>query len=97
MNEDFTIKNRPIQIWLVTTSAICVSLALIFPPSFWLCGIGGVMLAIGMLANSARTDQWYSWQNEGSLNWFEGWAVSTAMVLIFIPLGIVMIRVVLAN
>jgi hypothetical protein len=92
MIDVFTLKNRAILSWLVGVAAISVVVAMLRPPAFWLAGLGGVLVALGLLANSARTNQWYSWQNEGSLNWFEGWAVATGVTLAVVPLMFAMFR-----
>ena len=90
--ENFSFKNVAVRIWLVLVLASTSAIALLFPPGFWVCGVGFALLAIGILSNSARTSQWMSWQNEGSLSWFEGWSVSTATLLIVVPLAAVLVR-----
>ena len=92
MDDEFSLQNSGIRKWLSLVAIVSCFLAIFAPPSFWLCGVGAVFLATGQLANSARTNQWMSWQNEGSLNWFEGWAVSTGAVLAAIPLMVVFFR-----
>ena len=90
--DTFTLKNRRMRKWffIVLTAALVVVAT--YPPAFWLCGIGVPLVAIGSLANSARTNQWMSWQNEGSLNWVEGWAALTGAVLTALPLVAVLVR-----
>jgi len=78
--------------WLVGIVVLALFLILKYPPSFWLCFVGGTLLATGSLANSARTGQWMSWQNEGSLNWFEGWAALTGAILVALPLVAIIVR-----
>ncbi len=73
------------QVWLIGLLVFGTGVAGFFPPSFWLCGIGTVLVVVATLANSARTGQWYTWQNEGSLNWFEGWAAASGVVLLVVP------------
>jgi hypothetical protein len=92
MNEDFTFRNRSIQIWLTILAISGVPISIVFPPSFWVCFVRAFLLVIGQLINSARTDQWYSWQHEGSLNWFDGWVTTSGIVLIVIPLLTVLVR-----
>jgi len=83
----FTFRNPRIRAWLLGTGGATCLLAVMAPPSLWLCGVGGVLLVGGMLAHSARTAQWFSSQNwEPSLNWFEGWAASTGVLLLILPL-----------
>ena len=92
MNDDFKLKNVRMRKWLVGILLVGLFLVVMYPPSFWLCGVGVALLLTGSLANSARTDQWMSWQSEGSLNWFEGWAASTGAILTALPLVAMVIR-----
>jgi len=92
MDDEFTLRNRAMQVWLSGLVVAEMVVAFAFPPSFWLCGIGLAFLAVASLANSARTGQWFSWQNEGSLNWFEGWAASTGAALFVVPLLAIILR-----
>ena len=83
----FTFQNTGIRAWLGGISVLSGIVVVVVPPSFWLCAMGGVFLALGVLSHSARTGQWFTWQNwEPSLNWFEGWAASTGVLLILVPL-----------
>ena len=86
MDNDFTFRNPRIRKWLAVVAIVAVVLAYFRPPTFWLCDLGGALVVIGLLSNSARTNQWMSWQHEGSLNWFEGWAVTTGATMAIIPL-----------
>jgi hypothetical protein len=86
MGDTFTFSNARMFKWLALALAVAVLLVAIRPPAFWLCGVGVPLMLIGKIANSGRTDQWMSWQNEGSLNWFEGCAVSTGVILVVVPL-----------
>ena len=90
--DKFTVRNGAMKKWLVCLFLISASIALIFPPAFWLAVPGVLLILSGSVANSYRTDQWMSWENEGSLNWFEGWAVSTGAILVITPLVFVLIR-----
>jgi hypothetical protein len=92
MDDSFTLRNRAMRLWLGTLLVCVASIAVVFPPAFWLCGIGCVMIVTASIANSARTDQWYSWQNEGSLSWFEGWAATTGAVMLVVPLLFIVVR-----
>jgi len=96
MDNDFTFRNPRICKWLALVAVATVVLSYLRPPSFWLCGVGGVLVIVGQFTNSARTNQWMSWQHEGSLDWFEGWAVSTGAVMAIIPLVGAIIRSVLS-
>ena len=80
------------QAWLIGLLLAGAGIAGLFPPSFWLCAFGAILLVVATLANSARTGQWYSWQNEGSLSWFEGWAAASGAVLLLVPLVAVILR-----
>lgn len=83
----FTFRNSGIRLWLGGVSVLAGILVVALPPSFWLCVTGGALLALGILSHSARTGQWFTWQNwEPSLNWFEGWAACTGVLLIVVPL-----------
>jgi hypothetical protein len=83
----FTFRNPGIRTWLGVVAAVAGLLVVNVPPSLWLCAVGGALLALGVLAHSARTGQWFTWQNwEPSLNWFEGWAASTGVLLLVVPL-----------
>jgi len=92
MSEEFSLKNRAIQSWLFFLLLASGAIAGAFPPSFWLCAVGALLLAVASLSNSARTNQWYSWQNEGSLTWFEGWAAASGAVLLVVPLFAIIFR-----
>lgn len=90
--EDFTFKNRSVRRWFAGVLIVVLLVVTLFPPAFWLCGLGGVLIVAGQIANSARTDQWLSWQREGNLNWFEGWCVVTGAMLTILPLLAVLVR-----
>ena len=90
----FTLRNRAMLIWLVSEALVALDVVAYFPPSFWLCGLGFPLAVIGMLAHSARTEQWNTWENwEPKFNWFEGWAASTGVTLEVIPVVGVLVRV----
>ena len=91
-SNDFTFRNRAVRGWLGLVILGSIAIVSVFPPAFWLCGLGAALLAIGSTANSARTGQWMSWQNEGSLSWFEGWLVSTAAAFLVAPLVAIVVR-----
>ena len=92
MADAFTLKNRSMRVWLAGVLVVSLVIVVLSPPAFWLCGVGGALLVIGQIANSARTDQWWSWQRQGSLNWFEGWAASTGATLAVVPLMSALMR-----
>jgi len=92
VNRSFTFRNPRILTWLALIVVASIILAWYQPPAFWLCWVGAALVVIGQLTNSARTGQWMSWQNEGSLDWFEGWAVSTGVIMAIVPLAGVIIR-----
>ena len=80
------------QAWLIGLLFAGAAMVGVFPPSFWLCAPGGILLVVATLTNSVRTGQWYSWQIEGSLSWFEGWAAASGAVLLLVPLVAVILR-----
>jgi hypothetical protein len=86
MSETFTLKNRRIQVWLISALVFGLVAILAAPPALWLSTVGGILIGVGFIANCARTGQWMTWQNEGSLNWFEGWAATTGIILVVVPL-----------
>jgi len=90
--DEFTFRNRAVRTWLLALLALAVLIAIFFPPAFWLAAPGALLLLAGQLHNSYRTDQWMSGEHEGSLNWFEGWAVSSGAVLTCVPLLLVLAR-----
>jgi hypothetical protein len=90
--DQFTFCNGAVRKWLVCLLIISATVAMISPPAFWLAVPGVLLMLSGSVANSYRTDQWMSWQNKGSLNWFESWAVSCGAVLIITPLVLALIR-----
>lgn len=91
-NEKFTLRNSAVKKWLVSLFLIALCITSIFPPAFWLAPPGVMLLFAAHLANSYRTNQWMSWENEGSLNWFEGWAAASGAILVVTPLVVVLIR-----
>lgn len=90
--DNFTLRNSAVKKWLVSLFLIALCITSIFPPAFWLTAPGVMLLFAAQLANSYRTNQWMSWENEGSLNWFEGWAASSGAILVVTPLVVVLIR-----
>jgi hypothetical protein len=96
MSKDFTFRNRGMQQWLLAVIAASFIIALVFPPAFWLCIVGVVLLFTALLANSLRTGQWYSRQVERSLSGFEGWAGATGAVVMAVPLITILVRAWLA-
>jgi hypothetical protein len=92
MDDEFTLRNLPIQVWLTALVAAEFFIATTFPPSFWLCGVGMTFFAVASLANTTGTGQWFHWQNEGALNWFEGWVAATGATLLAVPLLAIIFR-----
>jgi hypothetical protein len=87
----FTLRHRGVLLWLAGVLVGSVSVAAIVPPSFWLSAVGFAFLAAGVIAHSARTGQWYTWQRwEPRFNWFEGWAAATGVVLFLVPFLVVL-------
>jgi hypothetical protein len=95
--DHFTFRNSRIRAWLAGTCAVVVLVAVIFPPAFWLCGLGAPLVVVAVLAHSARTGQWYTWQRwEPSFSWFEGWAGATGATMILGPVLTITVRAWLA-
>ena len=92
MSDRFTLRSRSIRVWLGVVVACSIAVVSLFPPSIWLSVAGVGLIVAALLANSARTGQWWSWQTEGSLNWFEGWAASTGAILVCVPLLAILLR-----
>jgi xanthosine utilization system XapX-like protein len=90
--DHFTLRHRGVVIWLAGVVAATVAVCVVAPPAFWICGLGGLLLGAGLIANSSRTRQWMSWENEGKLNWFEGWAAASGAVMLVVPLALVLLR-----
>lgn len=87
--DNFTVRNSAVKKWLLSLFLIALCITSIFPPAFWLAVLGVLRIVVAQLATPYRTDQWMSWENEGSLNWFEGWAASSGAVLVVTPLLLV--------
>jgi hypothetical protein len=92
MAEVFTLKNKSVRRWIAGVIVVVLLVVTLFPPAFWLCDLGFVLIVAGTVANSARTEQWWSWQREGNLNWFEGWCAVTGAILAILPLLAVLAR-----
>jgi len=92
MATEFSFRSRGSSVWFGASVLAALVLAVAFPPAFWLCVVGGALLAASLTANSMRTGQWYSWQNEGSLSQFEGLLASTGIALVVVPLIAVLLR-----
>jgi hypothetical protein len=92
MSDDFQFKNHRIRKWLASALLTALFIVIEFPPAFWLCAVGAMLIAVGSTANSARTDQWMSWQKEDSLTWFEGWVIATGAILTALPLVAILFR-----
>jgi len=91
--EIFSFRNRALLAWLVSVILAGGAIAALAPPALWMCAIGAILLVSSMLGHSARTSQWYTWQRrEPRLSWFEGWAASTGVVLVVVPLLAIVLR-----
>jgi hypothetical protein len=94
----FTFSNSGMRRWLIGVLVGAFAVAYLFPPSFWLCGVGIALIVCAGLSHSLRTDQWYTWQNwEPQLSWFEGWLGTTGVVLIAVPLLFVALQAVVLD
>jgi hypothetical protein len=58
MTQDFTLKNRSVRRWFAGVTIVVLLVVTFFPPAFWLCDLGFALIVIGIIAKSARTDQW---------------------------------------
>jgi hypothetical protein len=92
MSSAFTLRSRFSVVSLSAVALAALLVAVTLPPALWLCVVGGVLLVAALTANSARTGQWFSWQNEGSLSQPEGFLASTGIVLTVIPLFVVLLK-----
>jgi hypothetical protein len=89
----FTFRNRTMLNWLGIVILFSLAMALFFPPAFWLCTLGVLLIVVGLLTHSSRTGQWYTWQNwEPRLSWFEGWAGITGGLLVAVPLIVAILK-----
>src|SRR5262245_44732660 len=89
----FTLRSRRMQCWLAGEAVVAAGVVALFPPSFWLCGVGLIVFTCATLANSARTGQWYTWQRlDTSVSWFEGWAALSGLILIAVPVIGMLVR-----
>jgi hypothetical protein len=80
---------RKYAVWIAVPALIASALALILPPAFWVCAIGGVLLALTLLAQSRRTGQFLYWpwqEHDWSLTSGEASFGLTAVTLIIVPL-----------
>lgn len=84
----FTFRSRGMLSWLAGVFVVSIAVAAVSPPAFWLAPVGLAFIFIAGLAHSFRTEQWHTWERwEPRLNWFEGWAASTAGVLFAVSLA----------
>lgn len=91
--EIFTLRNRALLTWLACIMLGGGAAAALAPPALWMCAIGAFLLVSSILGQCARTGQWYTWQRwELRLSWFEGWAASTGIVLVVVPLLVIVLR-----
>jgi len=87
--------DRSLRVQIVATAALCLTIALAFPPAFWLCGVGLLTLALSISAQGRRTGQtsWLPWrENDTSLSPAElRWAL-IAGVMIAVPLAVALVE-----
>ena len=89
----FTFNNRGITVWLLVVGVLAATVAFVAAPAFWMCIAGAGLVAIGGIAHSARTGQWFTWQDwEPRFNWFEGWSGSTGLLLMAMPLLVAILK-----
>jgi hypothetical protein len=88
----FSLKHA--RLWLSVVAIACAFIVWRFPPAWWLTVLGGVLLIAGTVAFAARTDQWMTWENEGSLNDFEGYVATTGCLMVLVPLVALLLRVI---
>jgi hypothetical protein len=86
---------RRYAVWIAVPGLIAAALALILPPAFWLCAIGGALLGLTLLAQSRRTGQFFYWpwqEHDWSLTDGEASFGLVAVTLILVPLLIALGR-----
>jgi hypothetical protein len=74
---------------------LALAISLVIPPAFWLCVIGGVMLVITVVAQSARTGEWMflPWrENDISLSSAEATWGLVGGALAAVPLLVAVVR-----
>jgi hypothetical protein len=83
-------------LWPATGAAIGLVIALIAPPAFWLCGVGGTLFAVVVSVNSVRSGEWSYWpgRSNGGKPMTEGEVAAglTAASLMAMPLLVVIAR-----
>ncbi len=91
--DEFTIRNRKLQLWLFFLMIVSGMIAAVTSPAFWMAIVGMLLASSGILANSARTGQRYTWQRlDQSVSWYEGWAILSGSVLAATPFIEILVR-----
>ena len=75
--------------WIGVPALIASAFAVLLPPAFWICAVGGMLLALTLLAHSRRTGQYYYWpwqEHDWSLTSGEAGTGLAAVTLILVPL-----------
>lgn len=88
-----------VSIWPLTVGAAALLVAVLFPPAFWLCFVGGALLSIVMVANSNRTGESMNipWRSSGTqkLTVTEATTGVTAVVVMAVPLVVAIAKSIL--
>lgn len=78
------------------SGAVALSVSLLWPPAFWLCGIGGALLGIAVcIASIGRRKDFGIFWLPKSTPPLPSWEVAlslTALMLVVIPLVVVVVR-----
>jgi hypothetical protein len=85
-------RSRLRKVWLTVLFAGAAALSYANPPSLWLAALGAVLLVSALAANTMRTGQNWSWQNEGSLSRVESSLAGTGIVLALAPVLCMLVR-----
>jgi hypothetical protein len=89
----FTLRNRGLQVWLLLLMVIAGAIATASSPAFWMAILGMLLAASGVMANSIRTGQRFTWERwDQTVSWYEGWSVLSGAVLAAVPFVEVLVR-----
>src|SRR5262245_57653183 len=89
----FTLRHRGMQLWLLGLIVVSGAIASLASPAFWMAILGMLLATSGLLANSARTGQWYTWQRwDPSISWYEGWAILSGGIFAAAPFVEILVR-----
>jgi hypothetical protein len=78
--------------WLVFAFAGAAIVAWVFPPAFWLCGVGITLVVIAVLLGNSRTDTHYTWEGSYNFTWFEGLSGLSGVALTIPPLVVAAVK-----